>query len=94
MPQSIPIGGFHRRPLPSPSTALSSAAGKVLFREALASGGAETFFRIAESFRTQDEPTFCGLGTLVTVLNALEMDPGEVRTRHEAHDRQHSPIPI
>ena len=33
---------------------------------------------IAEAFRTQDEPAFCGLGTLVTVLNALEVDPGSI----------------
>jgi len=33
----------------------------------------EAFFRVAEAFRTQDEPAFCGLGTLVTALNALEV---------------------
>eukprot|EP00964_Phaeocystis_antarctica_P026928 scaffold15154_cov75-Phaeocystis_antarctica.AAC.2 len=29
-------------------------------------------------FETQSEPAFCGLGTLVTALNALEVDPGEL----------------
>ena len=72
----MPLGGFHRRELPAPCVALSSSAGKQLFRNALADNGAEGFFRIAEAFRTQDEPAFCGLGTLVTVLNALEVDPG------------------
>jgi len=75
---TVPSGGFHRRELPLPCVALSSSAGKRLFRDALADRGAEGFFRIAEAFRTQDEPAFCGLGTLVTVLNALEVDPGEV----------------
>ena len=26
----------------------------------------------------QDEPAFCGLGTLVTALNALAVDPGRI----------------
>ena len=38
----------------------------------------ETFFALSEVFETQSEPAFCGLGTLVTALNALEVDPGEV----------------
>ena len=36
----------------------------------------ECYFRLAEAFHTQSEPAFCGLGTLVMVLNALEVDPG------------------
>ena len=67
---------FFRRELPSPpATALSSPAGRVLFKEALADGGMEGFFPLIEHFRTQDEPAFCGLGTLVCVLNALRIDP-------------------
>ena len=73
---SVPVAGFHRRPLPPPSIALSSPEGKKLAKEAVASGGMEGFWRLAESFRTQDEPAFCGLGTLVSVLNALFVDPG------------------
>ena len=33
------------------------------------------FFRLIEQFRTQDEPAFCGLGSLARVLNALNVDP-------------------
>lgn len=33
------------------------------------------YFNIAAQFRTQEEPAYCGLGTLVTVLNALAVDP-------------------
>jgi glutathione gamma-glutamylcysteinyltransferase len=36
----------------------------------------EGYFALAEQFHTQAEPAFCGLGTLVMVLNALEIDPG------------------
>lgn len=38
----------------------------------------ECYFKLAAQFRTQDEPAFCGLTTLVIALNALEVDPGEV----------------
>ena len=45
------------------------------FREALADGTADGAFRLLGKFRTQDEPAYCGLSTLVMVLNALEVDP-------------------
>ena len=38
----------------------------------------ECYFKLAEQFRTQDEPAFCGLTTLVMVLNSLSVDPGRV----------------
>ncbi|KAL1519269.1 hypothetical protein AB1Y20_022798 [Prymnesium parvum] len=75
---TLPAAGFHRRPLPPPALAMSSAEGRLLHREALLAGGMEIFFPLAEAFHTQAEPTFCGLGTLVTVLNGLEVDPGVV----------------
>lgn len=37
-----------------------------------------SFFPLCENFRTQDEPAYCGLGTLTTVLNALAIDPGRL----------------
>ncbi|MEO7330493.1 MAG: phytochelatin synthase family protein [Minicystis sp.] len=67
---------FYRRPLPSPLVAFSSTEGRALFREALAEGTMEGYFPLAEQFHTQAEPAFCGLGTLVMVLNALAIDPG------------------
>ena len=36
------------------------------------------YFGLAAQFRTQDEPAFCGLSTLVMVLNTLEIDPKKV----------------
>ena len=44
--------------------------------EALTAGTAEAFYPLASHLHTQAEPAWCGLGTLVTVLNALEIDPG------------------
>jgi glutathione gamma-glutamylcysteinyltransferase len=67
---------FYKRPLPPGCVAFSSAEGREIFREALAQGTMEGFFALAEQFHTQTEPAFCGLGTLVMVLNALEIDPG------------------
>ncbi|CAM9924735.1 unnamed protein product, partial [Choristocarpus tenellus] len=67
---------FYRRPLPPPSVAFSSVEGRTIFREALTEGYMEGYFQLAEQFRTQDDPTFCGLSTLTMVLNALAVDPG------------------
>lgn len=69
---------FYRRPLPDNAIAFSSPEGRRLFAEALASGGLDGYFPLAEQFHTQAEPTFCGLGSLVVALNALAIDPGRL----------------
>jgi glutathione gamma-glutamylcysteinyltransferase len=69
---------IYRRSLPSDATEFSSAAGRQVFSEALASGGLDGYFRLAEQFHTQAEPEFCGLGSLVVALNALGIDPGRL----------------
>ena len=74
LPPALP--SFYKRPLPPGCIAFSSEEGRRLFREALAHGTMEGYFALAEQFHTQAEPAFCGLGTLVMVLNALEIDPG------------------
>ena len=70
---------FYKRPLPSELTAFSSAEGRQIFQEALSAGTMAGYFALAEQFHTQAEPSFCGLGTLVMVLNALGIDPGPSR---------------
>lgn len=67
---------FHRRPLPAQLVDFSAPRGRVLLTEALAAGTAEAFFPLVAHLHTQAEPAWCGLGTLVTVLNALQIDPG------------------
>ena len=68
---------FYRKPLPSPpAVAFASVAGQRLLREALAGSGGALFFKLMEQFSTQSEPAYCGLGTLVVILNALSIDPG------------------
>ncbi len=69
---------FYRRPLPDSAIPFSSAEGRRLFAEALATGGLDGYFPLAEQFHTQAEPTFCGLGSLVMALNALAIDPGRL----------------
>jgi glutathione gamma-glutamylcysteinyltransferase len=66
---------FHKRTLPSNLIALSSKDGKILFKEALAKGGMESFFALSEQFITQSEPAFCAVSSLAMVLNALNFDP-------------------
>lgn len=68
----------YRRPLPGDLIPFSSEAGRRMFRESLESGHLEVFFPLIEQFHTQSDPAFCGLGSLVMVLNALGVDPGRV----------------
>ena len=35
------------------------------------------YFKLGPQLRTQDEPAYCGLSSLVMVLNALAVDPGQ-----------------
>jgi glutathione gamma-glutamylcysteinyltransferase len=69
---------FYQRPLPPSCTPFTSAQGRQLFSEALSAGGLECYFDLAAQFTTQNEPAFCGLGTLSMALNALRVDPGRI----------------
>jgi len=71
---------FHRRELACPPAicSFSSAQGRQLFKEALGAGTAEASFSLLEHFHTQEDPSFCGLGTLAMSLNALNIDPGRI----------------
>ena len=77
-PGTAPAASFYRRPLPDGQIPFSSVEGRQLFREALAAGHMEGWFALSEQYHTQADPAFCGLGTLVVVLNALEIDPGRI----------------
>lgn len=67
---------FHRRELRPPGIGFSTVEGKALFSGALASGHAEIFFPLMESYNTQSAPAFCGLASLSMAMNALLIDPG------------------
>jgi glutathione gamma-glutamylcysteinyltransferase len=53
---------LYRRPLPADAIAFSSPAGREIFSEALAAGGLDGYFPLAEQFHTQSDPAFCGSG--------------------------------
>ncbi len=72
------MDSFHRRPLPADLVAFGQPEGRALLRASLAEGTAEAFFPLSAHLHTQAEPAWCGFGTLITVLNALEIDPGRV----------------
>ena len=57
-------------------------------QQPLAGGDLACYFPLAAQFRTQDEPAYCGLSTLVMCLNALQVDP--LRTWHESVWRWYS----
>ena len=65
----------YKRPLPDTAIAFASREGRQLFAEAMEGGGLERYFPLAEQFHTQSEPAYCGLGSLVMALNALDIDP-------------------
>ncbi len=66
---------YYRRELPRELVALESPEGRKLFAEALTAGHLEAFFPLVAQFHTQSEPAFCGLASLVMVLNASNVDP-------------------
>ncbi|KAL8291718.1 hypothetical protein RQP46_001976 [Phenoliferia psychrophenolica] len=70
-----PSPSFYKRKLPESCIPFASTKGKALFKTALLEGNLEGYFPLASQFITQNEPAFCGLGTLCMVLNALEVDP-------------------
>jgi len=74
-PQLEPKYSFHRRVLPVSLTQFSSPEGRELFRVSLSSQNAEAYFPLAEQFLSQSDPAFCGITSLVMVLNAMGVDP-------------------
>lgn len=77
-PSEWPLRSFYKRHLPDSCISFSSEEGISLFTESLSTGHARSYFPLAEQFRTQDEPAFCGLTTLTMVLNSLAIDPGRI----------------
>lgn len=69
---------FYRRDLPTDLIELSSEEGKIRFQRAMQNNEAEVFFPLISNLQTQSHPTFCGLTTLVTVLNTLQIDPERI----------------
>lgn len=77
MPPDLPSPKYSvlRRMLPGNLVALSSSQGRTRLMEAMSSGSAESYWSLSEHFVNQSDPAFCGVTTLVTVLNSLSVDP-------------------
>ncbi|KAK3583888.1 hypothetical protein CHS0354_033661 [Potamilus streckersoni] len=69
---------YYRRSLPETCIGFCSKEGKILFKQAMNQGYMDCYFNLAAQFRTQDEPAYCGLTSLVMILNALAVDPGKI----------------
>lgn len=69
---------LYRRPLPHAQIAFASDRGRAIFAQALSANTMEGYFRLAQQLHTQSEPAYCGLGSLVMALNALDIDPGRL----------------
>lgn len=74
-PLPEPKYSFHRRIMPSSLIQFSSPDGRQMFQESLASGKGNAFFPLTEQFLNQSEPAYCGVTTLIMVLNAIGIDP-------------------
>mmetsp|Transcript_5015 Transcript_5015/g.10317 ORF Transcript_5015/g.10317 Transcript_5015/m.10317 type:complete len:630 (+) Transcript_5015:68-1957(+) len=74
-PLPKPTYSFYQRVLPKTLTSFTSLEGKTRFAQSLQSKHAESYFPLSQQFLTQMDPAYCGISTLVLVLNALAMDP-------------------
>jgi glutathione gamma-glutamylcysteinyltransferase len=74
-PLPEPVYSVNKRVLPEQLTAMSSPEGRKLLIEALAGNAAESYWPLMEHFINQSDPAFCGVTTLIMVLNAMCVDP-------------------
>lgn len=74
-PLPEPTYSVNKRILPSTLTALSSPQGREFLIQALANKTAESYWGLMEQFTNQSDPAFCGITTLVMVLNTMGVDP-------------------
>jgi glutathione gamma-glutamylcysteinyltransferase len=65
---------LYRKELPKNLIQFNSSYGKEIFKEALIEGTMQCFFPLIEQFHTQNDPAYCGLGTLIMILNSLNVD--------------------
>jgi len=74
-PLPNPKYSFKCRSLPSNLVAFNSPIGKQRFLDSLQSTNAEAYFPLSQQFLNQIDPAYCGVTTLILILNALAMDP-------------------
>ena len=75
-PLPEPVYSVHMRVLPSSLTALSSPKGRKYLLDTFVANTSESYWALMEQFVNQSDPAFCGITTLLMVLNAMSIDPG------------------
>ncbi len=81
-PLPEPAYSVHKRVLPCHLVALSSPKGRQMLLEALSASQDydSPYWSLSEHFQNQSDPAFCGITTLVMVLNSMSVDP-QIRWR-------------
>jgi glutathione gamma-glutamylcysteinyltransferase len=74
-PLPKPEYSFKRRILPPNLISFNSTEGKSRLLHALQTKNAEAYIPLSQQFVNQMDPAFCGISTLIVVLNALAIDP-------------------
>ncbi|KAF4729729.1 hypothetical protein FOZ62_031976, partial [Perkinsus olseni] len=74
-PRAVPQGVFYQKTLPDDEPTVCSKEGRRRLSEAMADGHAYPFLPLMCQFKTQDQPAYCGLTTLIMTLNTLGIDP-------------------
>jgi glutathione gamma-glutamylcysteinyltransferase len=71
----IPAYSVRRRVLPKTLTSLNSPQGQDYLVHALVNKTAASYLPLTLHFANQSDPAFCGITTLLVVLNAMSIDP-------------------
>ena len=74
-PLPEPQYSVRRRVLPAHLVALNSPTGRQMLIESMTRDSAAPYIMLTEHFCNQSDPAFCGVTTLLMVLNALAVDP-------------------
>jgi glutathione gamma-glutamylcysteinyltransferase len=74
-PAPKPEYSFKSRILPPNLIAFDSSEGKSRFLHCLQTNNAEAYFPLSQQFVNQMDPAYCGVSTLLLILNALAIDP-------------------
>jgi glutathione gamma-glutamylcysteinyltransferase len=74
-PLPEPVYSVHKRVLPDDLIALSSPQGRSMLLHALQNHTAESYWSLMEHFTNQSDPAYCGVTTLLIVLNSMSVDP-------------------
>jgi glutathione gamma-glutamylcysteinyltransferase len=74
-PLPEPKYSVHKRILPASLTALSSPKGREYLLHSLTQNSAESYWALMEQFVNQSDPAFCGITTLMMVMNTMCIDP-------------------